>query len=116
MRVPHISHQRRPAHRHARVTNQPSQQIELLRPQHQLRRSQPRPTRRLIDHQITHNVARRRVVARSRSAQVRPQPSKQLRRADRLGQIVIRSGLQPDNDVDLRIAGGQDHDHCLGSR
>ena len=50
-----------------------------------------------------------------RAAQERLDPAHQLAQAERLGQVVVRPELQPDDLVDLVVAGGQDEDGHLGA-
>ena len=49
------------------------------------------------------------------AAQERLDPAHQLAQAERLGQVVVGAELEPDDLVDLVVAGGQDEDRHLGA-
>ena len=50
-----------------------------------------------------------------RAAQERLDPAHELAQAERLGQVVVGAELEPDDLVDLVVAGGQHEDRHLGA-
>ena len=100
MRIPHVSHQHRPPDRDTAVTSQPRKQIELFGPQYRLRVGHPRPSWRLIYYEIAHDMPRGCRLPRDRASKMRPQPSQQLRRPDRLRQVIVGARLQSDHNID----------------
>ena len=45
---------------------------------------------------------------------MRAQAGQELDEPERLEQVIVRSGVQGDDDVGLRVARGQDDDHDVG--
>ena len=97
--------------------HEPGQQIELLRPQHELDTAEPSPPGGDIDVQ-RHDPDRGPGQRTRRGGWPTPRmsvdPSQQLREPERLGQIVVRARLQPHHHIDLLVPSGQHHQHATG--
>jgi hypothetical protein len=105
---PDGSHEGLAGHDGARGGHQHAQQVELLGRQVQLAVALERAVRRDVDP----DVLRLQVVlvdgVAVRAPQQRPHSREQLGEAKRLGDVVVRTGVEPDDEVDLVRAGRQD--------
>ena len=113
--VPDVGHERLPAERGAGVGGQPGQQVELLGPQRNLPPAEQAAARGRVDGERADRVHRLRPAGPGRSAaEVGPDPGPQLGEPERLGQVVVRAGLQADHDVHLVPARGEHDQHAAG--
>ena len=108
MLVPHVGHQRLTGHGVACVSDEPGEQIELLRSQRELDTSDPHASRREVDRQITQLAAGEGPCLAA--AKLSSDACQQFGELERLGDVVDRSGIESDDDVELLVAGGEHDD------